>query len=422
MCGRRLRRPRPGSGPRAPGGRRRLGRWEHNRISCGGADCDDTDPRRYSEGAEICAGEGATLDEDCDPTTLAGDGEADNDNDGFIDARCSNPRPDGSINSGRDCDDTRADLNPDATESCNTRDDDCDGDVDEAGAFCPVGMCMSSRCRSVPWERTFPAADDAPAFGMTIDADGAVYLGLIVDTPADLDGDGSTETFGTYLLALEADGRFRFVHRLPARGVALVAVPGEPQLAVATASGITLHSTTDGSEVATLSPTVEGATIQSVAGLAAIEAGLVVAVSSREGSSPDRLDVLLFDGTTEVARRRLEDADGRYELDGLNAKGQHIVVQGNTGTPLELAGTSTAAMLSCCRPPSCRRWPCPYSQPPRRSPGTARSPSRGRSTAPSRRRGPRPPGPPKGRTTRLSRCSRPTGPTATHECTRVPTS
>ncbi|MBW3019285.1 putative metal-binding motif-containing protein, partial [Candidatus Woesearchaeota archaeon] len=35
-----------------------------------------------------------------------------------------------------DCDDTRAGVNPNATEVCNNRDDDCDGSIDE-GKVCP---------------------------------------------------------------------------------------------------------------------------------------------------------------------------------------------------------------------------------------------------------------------------------------------
>ena len=66
----------------------------------------------------------------------------DADLDSFGDAACGGP----------DCDDTRADANPSATELCNDVDDDCDFRVDE-DASCPAGTtCLarggSSACRS----------------------------------------------------------------------------------------------------------------------------------------------------------------------------------------------------------------------------------------------------------------------------------
>ncbi|MDP2314463.1 MAG: putative metal-binding motif-containing protein [Pseudomonadota bacterium] len=80
-----------------------------------GDDCDDTSPL-YHPGAD---------ESDCaDPNDYNCDGSvayADADGDGF--AACD------------DCDDTSADVNPDAAEACNTVDDDCDGVVDESDAI-----------------------------------------------------------------------------------------------------------------------------------------------------------------------------------------------------------------------------------------------------------------------------------------------
>jgi hypothetical protein len=66
----------------------------------------------------------------------------DTDRDGFGDPNdivreC--PPPTGYVSQADDCDDSRADASPDAAETCNGLDDDCDGDVDETFE-CPQGM------------------------------------------------------------------------------------------------------------------------------------------------------------------------------------------------------------------------------------------------------------------------------------------
>jgi hypothetical protein len=67
----------------------------------------------------------------------ASDSHPDDDGDGFGDAdttysACDAPAD--YLADGSDCDDTDADVSPDATETCNGIDDDCDGDVDEDDA------------------------------------------------------------------------------------------------------------------------------------------------------------------------------------------------------------------------------------------------------------------------------------------------
>jgi len=90
-------------------------------IACGGDDCDDGDEDVNPDASEICDPEG--FDEDCNPGTF---GERDDDDDGFVDARCCN----GDL-CGTDCDDSDDAIRPDASEVCNRRDDDCDGSFDE---------------------------------------------------------------------------------------------------------------------------------------------------------------------------------------------------------------------------------------------------------------------------------------------------
>lgn len=118
-------------------------------VACGGDDCDDTNPNRFPGNAEVCDSEG--VDEDCDPCTV---GDRDVDGDFFVDATCFNlveggapscgpgVRSEGDRVTGLDCDDDDDAVKPGESESCNERDDDCDGDTDEGivlGTYYPDG-------------------------------------------------------------------------------------------------------------------------------------------------------------------------------------------------------------------------------------------------------------------------------------------
>ncbi|MFZ5480314.1 MAG: putative metal-binding motif-containing protein [Myxococcota bacterium] len=101
-------------------------------------DCDDADGAVSPSATEVCDG----ADNDCDTyTDEDGSGTAtwyaDVDGDGYGDAgltmdQCA--QPDGYVLAAGDCDDTSWLVNPDAVESCDGADNDCDLSVDEADA------------------------------------------------------------------------------------------------------------------------------------------------------------------------------------------------------------------------------------------------------------------------------------------------
>lgn len=99
-------------------------------------DCDDSTAAANPDATEFCD----EIDNDCDGDTDEGVTTtywADSDADGFGDpARfteaCSVPV--GYADVAQDCDDGVAAVNPDATEVCNSVDDDCDGTTDEDDA------------------------------------------------------------------------------------------------------------------------------------------------------------------------------------------------------------------------------------------------------------------------------------------------
>ncbi len=109
-----------------------------------GTDCDDEDPTRSGRSVEVC--DSGDVDEDCDGLVNGNDPSVDPDSgfaaytdadgDGFGDESrvmtvCSlSP---GLVETPGDCDDTRADVNPDATEVCDgaATDEDCDGLTDD---------------------------------------------------------------------------------------------------------------------------------------------------------------------------------------------------------------------------------------------------------------------------------------------------
>ena len=99
-------------------------------------DCDDAEANANPGAEESCDG----IDNDCDGTidVNAVDGAdyyADTDGDGFGDPNALQnacAEPEGYVTDNTDCNDMSAAANPNELEVCDTIDNDCDGDVDDA--------------------------------------------------------------------------------------------------------------------------------------------------------------------------------------------------------------------------------------------------------------------------------------------------
>ena len=100
-------------------------------------DCDDLDPRASPAASESCNGR----DDDCDglvdegtpPDAATWYTDADGDGYGSDEVRACDAPP-GTSWLGDDCDDADPEVSPGADELCGGDDEDCDGEIDEAGA------------------------------------------------------------------------------------------------------------------------------------------------------------------------------------------------------------------------------------------------------------------------------------------------
>jgi len=103
-------------------------------------DCDDTDSYAYPGAIEYCD----YIDNNCDGVIDEGSAVdaliwyLDDDSDGFgdpVQTKNACELPNGYVADNTDCDDTRADSNPNAQEYCDGHDDNCDGVIDEDSAL-----------------------------------------------------------------------------------------------------------------------------------------------------------------------------------------------------------------------------------------------------------------------------------------------
>ena len=181
------------------------------------SDCDDGDASSNPGASEVCDG----ADNDCDGDTdeEASDMDAwyaDLDGDGYGDvasavAACA--APSGHVLDDSDCDDGDAAIHPNAAETCNGTDDDCDGATDEEASdaltwyidadgdgYGDTGYTTAACSQPSGYSANDSDCDDGDASsnpgaseicdGADNDCDGATDEGLESDWYLDYDGDG----------------------------------------------------------------------------------------------------------------------------------------------------------------------------------------------------------------------------------------
>jgi hypothetical protein len=204
-------------------------------------DCDDGDADIHPAADEYCDG----VDNDCDEEIDEDDAVdatawlPDDDGDGYGDlntnlARASCTEISGHVANATDCDDGDASVHPDADESCNEVDDDCDGEVDEDPVDAPTwyldydgdsyaGDAYTEQACEQPTgfvataedcddldAAVYPGADEDWCNGVDDDCDGEVDEWDTAEAPAvwyqDLDGDGYGNSAVTVDLHPSCDG------------------------------------------------------------------------------------------------------------------------------------------------------------------------------------------------------------------------
>jgi len=149
-------------------------------------DCDENNEKIHPGAAEICNGK----DDNCD--TRIDEGAAptmmwpDQDGDGYYKSQTGTPKtgcgdvPGYAAQAG-DCDDIDPAVHPGAVETCNLRDDNCDGSVDErVRPRCGVGWCsrVSLSCAPADCQPGPPTAEVCNSFDD--DCDGEIDNGACV--------------------------------------------------------------------------------------------------------------------------------------------------------------------------------------------------------------------------------------------------
>ena len=130
-------------------------------------ECDDGDAAVNPAAPESCNGYDDDCDGDIDEAGSLGETvwyvDADADGYGGAGTMSACDRPAGYVATSTDCDDGLGTVYPGASESCNGIDDDCDGDIDEAGAIDEIAWYIDTDGDGFGDEATAVYACDAPA-------------------------------------------------------------------------------------------------------------------------------------------------------------------------------------------------------------------------------------------------------------------
>ena len=168
-------------------------------------DCDDTDPDVHPDALEVCDG----IDNDCNAATDDADPNLDTstgslfyvdaDGDGFGDAaqeRRACEAPDGYVVDDTDCDDGLATANPDARETCDGVDNDCDPATPDAGvSFLDLGGTLSDQTAAfAAGTPNAPVIRSYGTAGVLTFCSGTWHAGLDISADVDVIGAGSDST------------------------------------------------------------------------------------------------------------------------------------------------------------------------------------------------------------------------------------
>lgn len=326
-----------------------------NMPECSGDDCDDDDGDSFPGNPEICDATGH--DEDCNSETLAGEADGDRDGDGYIASTCCNGDA-----CGDDCDDGLREVFPGARELCNGYDDDCDGTIDGATAFCPTGVCVAGRCRAESWMVTLGNPSDDPLgwdslLAATTGNDGNIYAIIAMGAGGTLGGEAVGP--GMHLLALGADGRFLWSAPTD-RGEHMVEDPTRTGIVVGDAQngtdpGIRLRwfSSADGTTLETLRadiPLPSGRSFLVLSGIVASRNRIIVAWETLESTDYDPHITVFNSAGGATAHWSIEDAtrSGRVRSIASSPAGEIALLLEHDG-PLTIGSTTVDAGVALLR-------------------------------------------------------------------------
>ena len=176
-------------------------------------DCDDTDSAINTAASEVCD----DADNDCDgaiddddsglDTSTASTWYADADGDGYGDAATTAltcDAPSGYGSDASDCDDTDGGTSPAAAESCDGRDNDCDGATDD-GTLGSSSACAATDCQEI-------LADQPGASDGSYTVDGGTGSAFSVTCDMTRDGGGWSQLTGSMLSTLSSSTSRQYMY------------------------------------------------------------------------------------------------------------------------------------------------------------------------------------------------------------------